>query len=93
MPDPQQPKRKPSRFPRAVAVAAVFGVIFFAALWYTVFNAVTAALVASGGAGLMIAGGTLSDMFESLLETLANVLLAILGAIAAVLGAILSIFE
>ncbi len=78
---------------RKIAITAVVGLILFAALWYTVFSAMTAAFVATGGAGLIIVGACASDVFESALETVLSALLAILGAIAAVFAAIFSIFE
>jgi hypothetical protein len=76
-----------------VAVAAVIGLILFAALWYLVFSAVTAALIAAGGTGVIVVGSSVSDMFESLFEMLANILLGILAAIGAFFAAIFSIFD
>lgn len=78
---------------RAFAVAAVFGLILFAVLYYLVFSAVTAALIAAGGTGVIVVGASASDIFESILEMLANAVLAVLGAIAAVFATILSIFN
>jgi hypothetical protein len=80
-------------FLRTFAVATVLGFVLFAALWYTIFSAVTAALIATGGIGVIVVGSSVSDVFESLLEMLANVVLAVLGAIAAVFAAILSVFS
>jgi hypothetical protein len=71
----------------------VVGVIVFAALWYTVFSAVTAALIAAGGTGVLVVGSSVSDTFESLFEMLANILLGILAAIGAFFAAIFSIFD
>jgi Flp pilus assembly protein TadB len=81
------------RFLRALFIAAVVGVILFAALWYTVFSAVTAALVAAGGTGVLVVGSSASDTVESLLEMLANIVLGILAAIGAFFAAIFSIFD
>ena len=78
---------------RTLAVATVVGLIGFAVLWYAIFSAVTSALIAAGGAGVIVVGASVSDVLESLLEMLAAVLLAVLGAIAAVFAAILSIFN
>jgi Flp pilus assembly protein TadB len=78
---------------KTFAIAAVVGVMFFALLWYTVFSAVTAALIAAGGTGVIVVGASASDVFESLLDMLANAVLAVLGAIAAVFAAIFSIFN
>lgn len=78
---------------RRIAVAAVIGVLLFGLLWYTVISAVTAALIAAGGTGVLVVGSSVSDVFESLFEMLANIVLGILGAIAAVFAAIFSIFD
>jgi hypothetical protein len=78
---------------RRIAVAAVIGVILFAALWYLVFSAVTAALIAAGGTGVLVVGSSVSDIFESLFEMLANILLGILAAIGAFFASIFSIFD
>jgi hypothetical protein len=72
---------------------AIFGVILFAALWYTIFSAVTAALIAAGGTGVLVVGGSASDTLESLFEMLANIVLGILAAIGAFFAAIFSIFD
>lgn len=90
------PQSAPSPFRSLLgrlAVGAVVGFVLFAVLWYTVFSAVTAALIAAGGTGVIVVGASASDLFESLLEMLANAVLAVLGAIVAVLAAVLSIFE
>ncbi len=87
------PAASHKRFLRTLAIAAVVGLILFAALWYTIFSAVTAALVAAGGTGLIVVGSSVSDVFESLLDMLMSAILAVLGAIAAVFATILSIFD
>ena len=76
-----------------LAVAALIGVIVFGLLWYTIFSAVTAALFAAGGTGVLVVGSSVSDTFESLFEMLANILLGILAAIGAFFAAIFSIFD
>jgi len=99
MPEPQaKPPR--NRFLRTFTVALALGLLLFAVLWYTVFSAVTAAIIAAGGTGMIIVGGSVSDAFESVWEPFASILLAVLGAIlavltaiAAVVAAVLSIFE
>jgi hypothetical protein len=73
-------------------VAAIIGVIVFAVLWYLVFSAVTAALIAAGGTGVLVVGSSVSDVLESLFEILANIVLGILAAIGAFFAAIFSIF-
>ena len=75
---------KSSSFWRRIAASILIGVIFFGVLWYTVFSAVTAALVGSGTTVVLFAGASWSDLFENILDTLANILLAILcaGAVA-----------
>ena len=78
-PNQAQPK---SGIVRRIAGATVLAVLVFGVLWYTVFNAVTAALVASGGTVVLLAGASASDTLETIFETIANVLLGILAAIA-----------
>ncbi|MCZ7596323.1 MAG: hypothetical protein M5U16_16630 [Hyphomicrobium sp.] len=90
-PPPTQPQSR--SLIRTVAVAAVIGLILFGALWYTIFSAVTAALIAAGGTGVLVVGSTVSDTFETLFEMLANLILGILAAIGAFFAAIFSIFN
>ena len=78
---------------RRIAAFGVIGVLLFGVLWYTVFSAVTAAIVAAGGTGVLVVGTAVSDTFDWLIELLSNVLLAILAAIAAVVAAIASLFD
>ena len=85
------PAPPPTRVFRSIAVAAVIGVILFGVLWYAVFSAVTAALIAAGGTGVIVLGASFSDVVESLFEWLASIVMAVLGAIAAVFAAIFSI--
>ena len=92
-PSPSGPPQKSSTILRSIAVAAVIALILFGVLWYTIFSAVTAALIAAGGTGVIVVGSSVSDVFESLFELLASILLGILGAIAAVFAAIFSIFN
>lgn len=70
------------RFIRRTAAALIFGFVFFAILWMTVFNAVTSAIVASGGAVVLVAGSSASETFQSIFETIAEFILGIVGAIA-----------
>ena len=67
--------------------------LLFGLLWYMVFSAVTAALVAAGGTGVLVVGSSVSDTFEGLFEMLANIILGILAAIGAFFAAIFSIFN
>jgi hypothetical protein len=76
-----------------LGIAAIVGVILLAALWYTVFSAVTAALIAAGGTGVLVVGSSASDTVQSLLEMLANIVLGILAAIGAFFAAIFSFFD
>jgi hypothetical protein len=76
-----------------IVAAAIVGVLLFGLLWYTVFSAVTAALIAAGGTGILVVGSSVSDTFEGLFEMLANILLGILAAIGAFFPAIFSIFD
>jgi len=92
-PSPPGPPNKSSTILRSIAVAVVIALILFGGLWYTIFSAVTAALIAAGGTGVIVVGSSVSDVFESLFELLASILLGILGAIAAVFAAIFSIFN
>lgn len=76
-------QRSPAvRFLRRTAAALILGFIFFAVLWATVFNAVTSAMVASGGAVVLVAGSSASDTFQSIFEAIAEFILGIFGAIA-----------
>ena len=90
---PPAPTHNSSTILRTLGVAAVIGLILFGVLWYTIFSAVTAALIAAGGTGVIVVGSSVSDVLESLFELLANILLGVLGAIAAVFAAIFSIFN
>jgi hypothetical protein len=87
------PVPPPNKAFRSIAVAAVIGVILFGVLWYTIFSAVTAALIAAGGTGVIVVGASVSDVLESVFEWLANIVMAVLGAIAAVIAGILSVFN
>jgi hypothetical protein len=89
VPDPR-PRSGPLR--RGLGAAAL-ALVLFGLLWYTVFSAVTAALVASGGTVVLLAGASVSDIVETVFEAIANALLAVLAAIAAVFAAIMSVFD
>lgn len=90
MPPPNMPspnaspaERSPiARLFRRVAAALLIGLIAYAVLWYAVFNAVTSAVVASGGAVVLVAGSSVSETFRSIFETIAEFILGIFGAIA-----------
>lgn len=70
------------RFIRRTAAALILGLVFFTILWMTVFNAVTSAVVASGGAVVLVAGSSVSETFQSIFEMIAEFILGIFGAIA-----------
>jgi len=90
---PASPQSPALGIGRRIAVAAIIGVILFSALWYLVFSAVTAPLIAAGGMGVLVVGSSVSDTLESLFEMLANILLGVLAAIGAFFAAIFSIFD
>jgi choline-glycine betaine transporter len=93
-PDPARPDPPQGRgWLRRIAAGVLIGVLVYGLLWYTVFNAVTAALVASGGTVVLLAGASASDIVETIFDAIANVLLGILAAIAAFFAAILSFFD
>ncbi len=71
-----------ARFFRRTAAALILGFVFFAILWMTVFNAVTSALVASGGAVVLVAGSSAFETFQTIFEMIAEIILGIFGAIA-----------
>lgn len=83
-PAPDKPAERslPIRILRRTAATLLLGVLFFAVLWYAVFDAVTAALVASGGAVVFVGGASVSETVSSIFEAVAGILLGILGAIA-----------
>lgn len=88
------PEPRPRSGPlRRMLAAAALTLVLFGLLWYTVFSAVTAALVASGGTVVLVAGASLSDAVEMIFEAIANALLAVLAVIAAVFAAIMSVFD
>lgn len=76
------------RFIRRTAAALLLGIIFFGILWATVFNAVTSAIVASGGAVVLVAGSSASETFLSIFDAVAEFILGIFGAIADVLSSL-----
>ena len=81
-PDPTTKARTKFGLARRIGGATLIAALVFGLLWYTIFNAVTAALVASGGTVVLVAGASTSDTLETIFETIANILLAIVGAIA-----------
>ena len=89
---PGEPPSKGGLIRRIVVCAAV-AVLLFGVLWYTVFSAVTAAIVAAGGTGLLVVGSNASDAVESLFDLLANFILGILAAIGAFFAALFSFFN
>jgi choline-glycine betaine transporter len=91
-PTPAETPQK-SGIVRRIAAAFLVGGIVFGLLWYTVFSAVTSALVASGGTVVLLAGASASDTIEAIFEAIANVVLGILAAIAAFFAAIMSFFD
>lgn len=65
---------------RVVGVGLI-AAVFYLVLWFTVFNAMTSALVASGTGVVLIMGGSASETFAGILETIAEWIGAILSAI------------
>jgi hypothetical protein len=70
------------RFIRRAAGAAIIGIVFFALLWITTFNAMNAALVSSGTAVFLVAASSVSETFQFLFEMISEFILGIFGAIA-----------
>jgi hypothetical protein len=62
------------------------------ALWFTVFGIVTSLMVGSGFGVVVIAASATSDLIETVLDAIANMVFAVLAAIAAALAALLSLF-
>jgi hypothetical protein len=93
MPDQSDSAKSQRGIAARIVVGTVLGLILFAALWYTVFSAVTAALLAAGGTGIIVVGSSVSEVVETLFEMIANVILGILAAIGAFFAAIFSIFN
>jgi hypothetical protein len=69
------------RFIRRTAGAAIIGIVFFAVLWITTFNAMNAALVGSGTAVILVAGSSASETFQFLFEMISEFILGIFGSI------------
>ena len=96
-PDPApasaEPPAKSSGLLRRVAATILIGLLLTGILWYTVFSAVTAALVGTGGTLIILAVASVSDTFEAIFETIANIVLGIFGAIAAFFAAIFIFFD
>ncbi len=82
--------RHPAR--RALG-ALVIGLFAFVALWWLVFSAVTAALVAAGLGVVAFAAGAASDLIDGVVEAIGAAIGAILAVIAAAFAAIFSIFS
>lgn len=76
------------RFLRRTVGAFLIGIVFFVGLWITVFDAVSSALVASGGAVVLVAGSSVSETFQSIFEVIAEAVLGIVGAIADVFSSL-----
>jgi hypothetical protein len=89
---PQQPSAL-ANVARHIGVSLLIAVLLFGLLWYTVFDAMTAAFVASGGTVLLVAGANTSDAVATVFETLGVLILTVLSAISAFLFGILSIFQ
>jgi hypothetical protein len=89
---PQQPNAL-GGLARRVGVSLIIAGLCFGLLWYTVFDAMTAAFVASGGTVLLVAGSNTSDAVATVFETLGVLILTALSAIGAFLFGILSIFH
>ena len=92
-PTTEMPQPEKSGFARRLAAALVLCLIVFGLLWYMVFSAVTAALVSAGVTGVLVIGSATSDLFETILDMLADMVLGTLAAIVAFFAAIFSIFN
>jgi hypothetical protein len=94
MTTPREPAPSPKSATvwRRIAGSAIIGVLFFAILWYTVFSAITAALISSGTTVVLVAAASWSEIFEQILETIAAIFAAILSAIAAFFSGLFGLF-
>lgn len=82
-PDINAPVARPlwKRLAGRMVGVGLIAAVFYLVLWFTVFNAVTSVLVASGTGIVLIVGGSASETFAGLLETIAEWIGAILSAI------------
>jgi len=78
---PESPRAK-TGLVRRLAASLILGVVVFVILWATVFNAVTSAVVASGGVIVLGAGSSLSEVSQSIFDAIVEIVLGIFGAIA-----------
>lgn len=92
-PPSERPNPKRSDWARRLVGAFVVSFLVFALLWFMVFTAVTAALVSAGVGGVLLVGSATSEVFETVLDALAEIVHSVFAAIAAVFAAILSIFN
>jgi hypothetical protein len=92
-PKPLQQPNALGGLARRTGVSLIIAGLLFGLLWYTVFDAMTAAFVASGGTVLLVAGANTSDAVATVFETLGVLILTVLSAIGAFLFGILSIFQ
>lgn len=84
----------PSKNPvRRVFGALVIGLFAFALLWWLVFSATMAALVATGLGAVAWGAGAASDLIDGLLEAIGEAIGAVVAGIVAVFAAIFSIFS
>src|SRR5262245_41330406 len=77
---------------RRMVVSLVLSSLVFVTLWLTMFSFVTSLLIGCGFGVVVVVASAASDLFEMVLDAIANVVLAVLAAVAAVLAAVLSLF-
>jgi hypothetical protein len=95
MSTPAEPVPRPapkSSLVRRLVVSVILSGLVVLALWFTVFGIVTSLMVGSGFGVVVIAASATSDLIETVLDAIANMVFAVLAAIAAALAALLSLF-
>jgi hypothetical protein len=61
-------------------------------LWVTLFSLVTSLIIGSGIGVIVIGASATSDLVETILDAIANIVLAALAAVAAIMAAVLALF-
>ncbi len=89
--EPSEPRK--SGWARRLAAVFFVSILIFGVLWYTVFTAVTAALVAAGLTGVVVVGNSSSDAFETILGMLAHMFFGIFAAIFSVVASFFSLLS
>ena len=77
---------------RRITVAVILSGLVFAVLWIMVFSMVTSLLIGSACCVVIVAAGSVSDLFEALLDAVATAFFGALAVITAIFAAILGLF-